>query len=65
MRLKKKLLIDPPSGWMYGFPDYWIEEDHGSMEDFLRFKKYPEKDIDFALEHMRILHEDTKETNGS
>ena len=65
MRLKKRLLIDPPSGWMYGFPDYWIEEDHGSMEDFLRLKKYPEKDIDFALEHMRILHEDTKETNGS
>ena len=55
MRLKKKLLIDPPSGWMYGFPDYWIQEDHGSMEDFLRLKKYPEKDIQFALEHMRIL----------
>jgi len=46
---------------MYGFPDYWIEEDHGSMEDFLRLKKYPEKDIEFALQHMRILGEEKKD----
>lgn len=50
---------------MYGFPDYWIEEDHGSMEDFLRLKKYPEKDIKFAMQYMRILGEEKKETNGS
>ena len=51
----KGILIDPPSGWQYGFPARYIKEEHGTMEDFLRLKKYPEKDIAFAMQYMRHI----------
>ncbi len=54
----KGILIDPPSGWQYGFPARYIKEEHGSMEDFLRLKKYPEKDIKFAMQYMRVIGEE-------
>ena len=54
----KGILIDPPSGWQYGFPDRYIKEEHGTMEDFLRLKKYPEKDIAFAMQNMRHIGEE-------
>lgn len=54
----KGVLIDPPSGWQYGFPDYYIAAEHGTMEDFLRIKKYPEKDIAFAMQYMRHIGEE-------
>jgi hypothetical protein len=54
----KGILIDPPSGWQHGFPDYYIKEEHGTMEDFLRLKKYPEKDIAFAMQYMRVIGEE-------
>jgi hypothetical protein len=48
----RKLMIDPPSGWMYGFP---CELKEGkSVEELLREHKYPEKDILFALQNMRL-----------
>lgn len=47
------LYIDPPYGWMYGFP----KPDPGlvgkALEDWLKEQGYPEKDIDFAVKHMR------------
>ena len=54
----KGVLIDPPSGWQYGFPARYIKEEHGTMEDFLRLKKYPEKDIAFAMQNMRHIGEE-------
>ena len=54
----KGILIDPPSGWQYGFPARYIKEEHGTMEDFLRLKKYPEKDIAFAMQNMRHIGEE-------
>ena len=54
----KGILIDPPSGWQYGFPARYIKEEHGTMEDFLRLKKYPEKDIAFAMQYMRHIGEE-------
>jgi len=54
----KGVLIDPPSGWQYGFPDRYIKEEHGTMENFLRLKKYPEKDIAFAMQYMRHIGEE-------
>ena len=50
------LIVDPPSGWMYGFPAP-LEEDY---EQQLRNAGYPEKDIPMALEHSRYLA-DTRE----
>ena len=54
----KGVLVDPPSGWQYGFPARYIKEEHGTMEQFLRMKKYPEKDIAFAMQNMRHIGEE-------
>ncbi len=45
-------LVDPPSGWMYGFPAV-LEEDYEAQ---LRKSGYPEKDIESALRHSRIIY---------
>lgn len=46
-------MIDPPSGWQYGFPRLYDDLQDGSLREFLIRHGYPEKDVDFALEHMR------------
>jgi hypothetical protein len=45
------LLVDPPSGWMYGFPAP-LQEDYEAQ---LRKAGYPEKDIPLALKHSRYI----------
>jgi len=45
------LIVDPPSGWMYGFPAP-LQEDY---EQQLRNAGYPEKDIPTALKHSRYI----------
>ena len=47
-------MIDPPTGWRYGFPRAYNAERDGPMRDFLLANGYPERDVDFALEHMRM-----------
>jgi len=50
------LIVDPPSGWMYGFPAP-LQEDYVQQ---LKDAGYPEKDIPMALKHSRYLA-DTRE----
>ena len=51
----KQLIVDPPSGWRYGFPA--LKQD--DYEKQLRDAGYPEEDIPFALKHSRYWeHED-------
>lgn len=45
------LLVDPPGGWMYGFPAP-LQDDY---EQQLRNAGYPEIDIPLALKHSRYL----------
>ena len=45
------LMIDPPSGWKYGFPkpvheDYYLLEDDFSMTQWLVSEGYPQSEID-------------------
>jgi len=47
-------MIDPPSGWRYGFPKAWNDEGDGDMREFLLAAGYPEKDVDFALKYIRM-----------
>ena len=47
-------MIDPPTGWKYGFPCLYNESVDGDIRDFLLSKGYPEKDVDFALQYMRV-----------
>lgn len=49
----KKIWIDPPHGWMYGFPAIW-DTTKFSIDEFLREHHYPEKDIEFACQYMRM-----------
>ena len=49
----KVLICDPPEGWKYGFPKPYIEEDHENFEGFLRYNKYPETLIPFAVKYSR------------
>ena len=52
--MTRKLMIDPPSGWMFGFPKYVDEAtgikvmdyDLDELGDYLMDKGYPEKFID-------------------
>ena len=55
----QKLWIDPPSGWMYGFPALWDESTHPNLREWLIEKGYPESQVDFALRYLRQW----KETN--
>ena len=47
----KRKMIDPPSGWKYGFPCELKEGQ--SYEDLLREHGYPEEDIEFAMKYSR------------
>lgn len=44
--------VDPPSGWMYGFPAK-LEDNYPAQ---LRKAGYPERDIELAMKHSRIIY---------
>lgn len=58
MKTKKKI-IDPPSGWKYGFPKE-IPEDIVTPEELKKWLievGYPEKSIELALNYSRYWEE--------
>lgn len=60
--MSKITIVDPPSGWLYGFP---CELPEGKLYvDLLREHKYPEKDLQLALSYSRYWEEE-KETPGA
>jgi len=62
-------MVDPPSGWQYGFPrPYDFEPSHPNLpgeeyrqevREWWRDTGYPSKDIDFAIEHSRYWEENS------
>ena len=44
MKVNKRLWVDPPSGWMYGFPKIWEPEKDGNVITWLVRNGYPEKE---------------------
>jgi hypothetical protein len=54
MNSNKKMMIDPFSGWRYGFPRLWNSDVDGDLREFLLQNGYPEKDVDFALKYIRM-----------
>ena len=52
---EKALVIDPPSGWKYGFPKILPQEIVGSknLSKWLIENGYPEDDVKLALKHSR------------
>ena len=49
------MLVDPPSGWKYGFPRNYNSKTDGDLGEFLVKHGYPRGDIDFALRHCRFI----------
>ena len=49
-------IVDPPAGWLFGFPSPLQE----NYEVQLREAGYPEKDIPFALKHSRYWETELK-----
>lgn len=49
----KKVLIDPPTGWMYGFPKDFIVGD--DVKQFLLDNGYPAEDVEWASKHCRFI----------
>ena len=68
MKIKKEMknktqMIDPPSGWLYGFPKPYDKKKDGDLKDFFKKNGYPEKDINFALENCRMWNVEENNEN--
>jgi hypothetical protein len=53
--MKFPLVVDPPSGWMYGFPKECHEflDSDFNMKQWLIDNGYPEDQAEFASHHYR------------
>ena len=47
-------IVDPPSGWRYGFPAP-LEQDYEAQ---LRRMGYPDEDVPLALQYSRMWEDD-------
>lgn len=57
----KVLMVDPPSGWMYGFPRVApreVLEDNKKFRDWLSKHGYPDDQLDFAVNNTRFWEEE-------
>lgn len=49
-------LVDPPSGWMWGFPKVFNPQVGETLEQWLVREGYPPTEVDFALRHLRVIY---------
>jgi len=54
-------IIDPPSGWKYGFPRVHTRPNHQSLEEWLVEKGYPKEDAKWASENCRYWMENQED----
>lgn len=45
------MMIDPPSGWKFGFPKPFTKPKDQPLRDWLIENGLPEKDADFAVKY--------------
>ena len=50
----KKEMIDPPSGWKYGFPKTFDTEKDGNMHEWLVANGYPQEEIEDLGEYFFV-----------
>lgn len=48
-------MIDPPYGWMYGFPKKFEPLEGELFDDWLVRNGYPKSEIEFALNYLRVI----------
>lgn len=54
--MTKKMMIDPPSGWKYGFPKVLPPEHQNRVLEWLVENGYPQKEIDSYGKHFYCRH---------
>lgn len=59
--MPKVLMVDPPSGWKYGFPKP-MPKNGITLEEFLKEANYPKDLISLALKNTRYWEEEVEET---
>ena len=52
--MTKKLWIDPPAGWKYGFPKVYDREVDGNCTEWMLKNGYPQKEIDSCGDHFYV-----------
>jgi hypothetical protein len=60
---KMPLIIDPPSGWMYGFPKPVPDDilcDNALFRAWLVQQGYPAQDVELAVKHSRYWEAQTR-----
>lgn len=57
-----KLWVDPPSGWMYGFPKIWDQEKCPTIHEWLRAEGYPNPDYSVYVRTWPVEEEDERTT---
>ena len=60
MTKKKVLMIDPPSGWLYGFPKVLPDPKPESMHEWLVGNGYPQEEIDKMKEYFYCRYWETE-----
>lgn len=50
----KKIWVDPPAGWKYGFPKVFDLETDGDMTKWMLKEGYPQREIDSCGNHFHV-----------
>jgi hypothetical protein len=53
----ERLVVDPPSGWRYGFPKTYFKNNVGDMEElrnWLLSEGYPQREIDACGDYFPV-----------
>ena len=58
----KKIWVDPPAGWKYGFPKVYEQETDGDMTKWMLKEGYPQREIDSCGNHFHVRMWDFDET---
>ena len=58
----KKIWVDPPAGWKYGFPKVYEQETDGDMTQWMLKEGYPQREIDSCGSHFHVRMWDFDET---
>jgi hypothetical protein len=64
---KEVMMIDPPSGWKYGFPKPLTEDAEGRNLEWLVEQGYPQKEIDACGKHFycRYWKQEIEDESGN
>ena len=53
-------IVDPPSGWQFGFPAVFNPIGDETLEEWLIRMGYPKEHVDFGVNHLRVIRQTNK-----